>query len=720
MKKILLLIAFTSTHFLLFAQQDLMLYTMPNISQSTFVNPAFIPVNRYYIGMPVIHSNYLVLSNSSFTYHDFYKVRADDSVLLDIDKVMSKLHKNNYLKTGYKTDILSFGFRIKKNYFTGNITEHANFGFAYTKEFIELLDKGNGPFVGESLDFSKNGFDGTHYRDYGIGWAFEINKKLTTGLRLKYLYGMENFSSTTGDLGIYTASDDYSLQLSTDVQIRTSSLDNTDEGYQQFDTSDAAVQKKNVNNYLFGFNNRGYAADIGATYTLNEKWNFSGSIIDLGYIQWKENNKNYRASSGKYEFSGIDINSFINDTAADSKAVLDSLKDTFTTTESAESYKTYLPTHVYLGANYRINDKSFAGAVFHSEFFKKTIHPSVTLSYNLEVGRHLITSVSYSYLNQSFDNLGFGLAFNTGPVQFYAVSDNVLGTIAPLDFRNAQVHFGLNIILGRPAKDRDKDKVVDKKDKCPDIPGLAQFDGCPDTDGDGIPDKDDKCPDVAGLISMQGCPDTDHDGITDKDDRCPTDSGLVAYFGCPDTDQDSIPDPEDDCITEKGLRIHNGCPDTDGDGIIDKNDSCVLLAGPLSNNGCPIPEIKPIVPVKVQLNKEEQEIINKVFSNLEFETGKSVLRKSSYQALEDLANLLKRKPTFRILIEGHTDNVGSAQSNMRLSENRANAVKKYLTDQNIEPERVIAKGYGLTQPIAPNDTPQGRQKNRRVEFTILE
>jgi len=534
---------------------------------------------------------------------------------------------------------------------------------------------------------------------------------------------MENYSSTAGSFGFYTASDDYGLEVPTDVIIHSSSPDNSEDGYEQFDTSDSGVRSKNINNYLFKRKNRGFAADLGASYKYDEKWNFNLSVVDLGYIKWKEDIKNYKTSAGKYEFSGIDLLRFINDTSANLEAVLDSLTETFKTNENDESYTTYLPMHVYLGANYRINENSFAGGLIHMEFFKKTVQPTVSLSYNLQVGRHLTTSLSYSYMNHTFDNVGLGLAVNVGAVQLYTVTDNVIGLIAPLDARNTQVHFGFNLIFGRPFKDKDKDKVRDKKDSCPDIPGLLKFDGCPDKDGDDVPDKDDKCPDIAGLKSLDGCPDTDGDGITDKADKCPTDSGLVMFSGCPDTDMDSIPDPEDDCITEKGLAINKGCPDTDADGIIDKLDSCVLVPGPKSNNGCPViekVEVKPAAPLKVKLNKEDQDIINKVFSNLEFESGKAIIRQTSYVALEELVKLLQRKPSFRILIEGHTDNVGSAQLNMRISLNRAEAVKTYLTEKGIDENRIIAKGYGLTQPVAPNTTPQGRQKNRRVEFTILE
>lgn len=723
MKKALLFALFIASQFSVLAQQDLTLYNMPNISQSSRVNPSLAPVNKFYIGLPVLSSVYLNISNSSFRYHDFYKRRSDDSVTIDIDNTIKKLRENNYLKTSFNTDLISFGFKMKKSYFTANITEHINFAFLYSKDLINLIDQGNGPFVGQQLNFEKTGFDATHYRDYSIGWAYEVNEKWRTGIRIKYLYGMENYSSSSGDLGLATASDDYTLEVPTDIIIRTSSPDNSEEGYEQFDTSNSSVQKDNIKKYLFNRKNNGFAADIGASYKYNDQWDFSLSVIDLGYIKWKQDVKNYKTDAGKYSFSGIDLLNFIDDTTSNLESVLDSLGDSFKTSESSESYTTYLPVHVYLGANYRINEKSFGGGVIHTEFFKKTIQPTVTLSYNLQVGRHLTTSLSYSYLNHSFDNVGVGLAVNAGALQLYTVTDNVIGLIAPLDAKNTHIHFGFNLIFGRPIKDRDKDKIRDKKDDCPDVPGILKFNGCPDRDGDDIPDKDDKCPDIAGLKSLQGCPDKDGDGITDAEDKCPSDSGLVMFFGCPDTDMDSIPDIQDSCITEKGLPVNNGCPDTDGDGLIDKLDSCVIVPGPKSNNGCPVIEkvvVKPTTPIKVQLNKEDQEIINKVFSNLEFESGKSVIRQVSYASLDELVKLLNRKPTFRILIEGHTDNVGSAALNMKLSLNRANAVKTYLTNNGIDPERIVSKGYGLTQPVETNTTAAGRQKNRRVEFTILE
>jgi outer membrane protein OmpA-like peptidoglycan-associated protein len=270
--------------------------------------------------------------------------------------------------------------------------------------------------------------------------------------------------------------------------------------------------------------------------------------------------------------------------------------------------------------------------------------------------------------------------------------------------------------LGCP--DRDEDGILDKEDACPDVKGIAKFQGCPDTDNDGVQDKEDECPQIAGLLQFKGCPDTDGDSIPDPKDSCVTVAGPAQFFGCPDTDGDNIADRLDSCPTEKGTMAYNGCPDMDGDGLIDKLDSCPRVAGPVANHGCPM--VERVVPVKVELTKEEEEVINKVFKNLEFETGKAVIRSTSFSSLDELSELLKKKPNFKLLIDGHTDNVGKAAFNMKLSKSRAESVKTYLVNKGIDASRITSKGYGLTKPIASNKTPEGRQKNRRVEFTIVE
>lgn len=108
-----------------------------------------------------------------------------------------------------------------------------------------------------------------------------------------------------------------------------------------------------------------------------------------------------------------------------------------------------------------------------------------------------------------------------------------------------------------------------------------------------------------------------------------------------------------------------------------------------------------------------------VLDNVLFDTDKATLKSSSYKALNDLAELMKMKTTLIIEIGGHTDNVGKHDYNMKLSQERANTVRKYLVKKGISPDRVTAKGYGDTQPVAPNDTEEGRKQNRRTEVNII-
>jgi len=105
--------------------------------------------------------------------------------------------------------------------------------------------------------------------------------------------------------------------------------------------------------------------------------------------------------------------------------------------------------------------------------------------------------------------------------------------------------------------------------------------------------------------------------------------------------------------------------------------------------------------------------------NVEFESGKSTLTKDSYIELKELLDYLKLKNDINIEIAGHTDDVGDDESNLKLSKARAETVRNYLISKGITPHRVIAKGYGETQPISSNTTEAGRQKNRRTEVRIL-
>ncbi|HNS17014.1 MAG TPA: OmpA family protein [Bacteroidales bacterium] len=255
--------------------------------------------------------------------------------------------------------------------------------------------------------------------------------------------------------------------------------------------------------------------------------------------------------------------------------------------------------------------------------------------------------------------------------------------------------------------DADKDGIPDYLDKCVTVAGIETFNGCPDTDGDGIQDSEDDCPSVKGTAAFRGCPDTDGDGIKDADDKCPTVKGIALFEGCPDTDGDGIADADDQCPNDKGPKELKGCPDTDGDGIVDIDDKCPTVAGIVENKGCPA------------VKEETQKVFDQALRGINFETAKDVIKVSSYPILDNVVNIMQENPEYNLEINGHTDSQGDDASNMDLSQRRANAVKKYLTDKGISATRMVAKGFGETLPVESNDTAAGRAQNRRVEFKVF-
>jgi outer membrane protein OmpA-like peptidoglycan-associated protein len=264
------------------------------------------------------------------------------------------------------------------------------------------------------------------------------------------------------------------------------------------------------------------------------------------------------------------------------------------------------------------------------------------------------------------------------------------------------------------APDSDDDGVKDKFDQCPDTPSGALVDqyGCPlDTDRDAVYDGIDICPDTPQgcVVDIVGCPlDVDKDGVCDGLDKCPDSPAGVAVDirGCPlDGDGDGVPDYKDQQPeTAKGALVdENGIAlDTDKDNIPDGIDKCPDTgAGVLVDEfGCP--RAKPLT--------------GKLTLNIEYESGSFEPDAKARLSLDELLVTLQSYPNLKIEINGYTDALGSESGNLKLSQKRANAVREYLVSKGVSTARITAKGFGEQHPVSDNGTPEGRQRNRRIEI----
>lgn len=249
--------------------------------------------------------------------------------------------------------------------------------------------------------------------------------------------------------------------------------------------------------------------------------------------------------------------------------------------------------------------------------------------------------------------------------------------------------------------DRDGDGIEDDLDSCPDKPetynGFEDLDGCPDdpdSDGDGIPDSRDACPlepeDKDGYLDDDGCPDPDNDadGVPDDKDKCPN-------------------EPED----LDGFQDNDGCPDEDNDSdtVKDVDDMCPNTPGQPTG-------AKPGCPSLVVVTAKEIRITQQI----QFDTNKATIKAVSFPILDAVYDVLAANPKITLEVQGHTDNVGQAAYNLKLSQQRADSVKAYLVKKGAADNRLVAKGYGMTQPLLPNSSDANKALNRRVQFIRTE
>jgi len=296
----------------------------------------------------------------------------------------------------------------------------------------------------------------------------------------------------------------------------------------------------------------------------------------------------------------------------------------------------------------------------------------------------------------------------------YAEIDG-LGDLRQYNYEGA---LGISFLFGgQPATDTDADGVKDKKDECPNTPAGATVDakGCPsDADGDAVHDGIDKCPDTikGATVDAAGCPaDADKDGVFDGPDQCAdTPEGTaVDEKGCPkDQDGDGVLNETDQCPdTPKDTKVdEKGCPaDTDGDTVTDDKDLCPDTAKgtEIDEKGCP----------KVTKSRG-------VLKGINFKFGKAELTPESTKILDEVAAELTAWPKVRAEVQGHTDNTGPVDVNLRMSNARAKSVMDYLVSKGVDASRLEAKGYGMSKPIGNNKTKAGRAQNRRVELNWID
>lgn len=309
-----------------------------------------------------------------------------------------------------------------------------------------------------------------------------------------------------------------------------------------------------------------------------------------------------------------------------------------------------------------------------------------------------------------------------------------------------------------PGDDADGDGISDDADRCPYEPetknGIRDDDGCPESPlalqaaralrfqvptASVLPSSS-TATSAAGVSSsgpasgstgtqgsvLAGASPTEPSASRASNPAAPTASAAStsAVAATEDSDKDGIPDEEDRCPIsaedKDSFEDEDGCPDPDNDedGILDAQDRCPLEAetqnGYEDEDGCP--DIAPANALQVQVSAAGDRI--EVNQQVQFQRRQVVVAPASHALLRAVAKILRRYPKVSLEVQGHTDSGGDPARNLALSQQRADSVRAFLIKEGIAAERLAARGYGATQPRFPNTTPEGRARNRRVEFVL--
>jgi hypothetical protein len=464
------------------AQNSNVMYYM-NLPQNHLLNPALRPSNSFYLGLPAITGININFNNNFIGFSDvFMKGQSSDSVFtflhpdFKIEDFIKKLKNINYIAPDINIQLFGLGFSAGRDlYIFFDIFDRIDTKVSLPGDLLKLGLQGNQQFLGKKIDLSGLGIGAKYFREYGLGFSKEFTNKLRIGAKAKLLFGIACVNVDNKSLSL-TVNDDYSHTINADVSVNISgpvnmtlNPDNT--------IGDVTVNEINdVQGFLLNSKNMGLGIDLGAVYEVSNKLLVSASLIDFGYIKWKSNLQNLNAKS-EFVFSGFNIEDIANGTKTfDELAteMADSLKNSFKISQQNNSFTTFLPTGINLGASYNLTKNISLGILSHSVITSGQFRESFTLSANANLGNALSTSFSYTAANHSYDNLGIGIAFRLGFLQFYTIADkiplmynkilidNSQSILLPNSWNILNFRIGMNLSFGNNTKKKnDKPMMVE-------------------------------------------------------------------------------------------------------------------------------------------------------------------------------------------------------------------------------------------------------------------
>lgn len=449
--KYLIVIALVCSSFVSKAQNDGIGFTLlPQIPYGNYYNPGIRVDDNGMVGVAFSNIN-ISMYNSSVKYSNLY---GNDKTIIDAVKFVNSLKDDNVINTNFSLDIVNVGFRVKNLFFNIDWRLRMTGQFNYSQDFVGFFVFGNAHYMGANnpCDFGL-GLDMSLYHEWGISAQYNINDKLTVGIRPKVLSGIANATIDNKQTKIYTDPTTYAITADVDLNIHMASL--LEGNVQKIEDVGKMVDSVSSKDILDFGENIGFGVDFGASYKINEHFGVAAGVYDLGYIKWTD------AKVKRVEKSNVTLNDALFDDYSqlttfeiDYNSMVQDVIDEVWGNEVLENgadYKTYLKTRLMIQGYYELNPMVRATAIGQLYFNKGKVHPALTLAYSGCFWNHLNLTVNCTMSKYTGTGVGIGIGGHFGSFNIYAVTDNFLNVTkigAPAlelasSFRQANARFGI-------------------------------------------------------------------------------------------------------------------------------------------------------------------------------------------------------------------------------------------------------------------------------------
>lgn len=414
--------------------QDQWMLHMPTLHQS-YINPAHQLKNKFEIGLPSFAFDF---NTGGISLKDGIAKNAAGVNVVDLKKIVGSLQDNHPFNGNVTVNTIDIGFKVKSlSIFAGHNVQSQT-SFVLDKDLANLIVNGNAPYIGRTIDLDIVGASST-FQQFYVGATKQIGK-LAIGAKVKYINGWYDVRSESSKIALTTAEDYYQIKLVNDIRLQSSGAISYNGDI------DSISLNTDFTNAGFFTGNSGFAVDLGLTYQVTKNLSIMASAIDLGSIEWFDKAKTF-TNNKTTSLNGVNIKGIID--GEDTEDIADSLKGAFDLLQTNGSYSVPLNAQVNLGVTY-LNDGYTLSALYNTQAYVDHSKYTLTFQASKQIGRVLGLGLSYSIKNNDYNNIGFLAHLSLGPVNLFAVTQNLFSAFDSRKVSGVNGRIGLSLAFGRP------------------------------------------------------------------------------------------------------------------------------------------------------------------------------------------------------------------------------------------------------------------------------